>query len=121
VCRVVGHEDYGKFVMQYWEPQNAARDHKLKYKDCWTGIWIRKDRKPTMIHVDTVLFASYSKIQNPKTRRIPKRDWAMSSINLTRANAVEPWSLRMPLLTKGSSIALRFLEMQNLLAAKNFY
>jgi hypothetical protein len=33
VCRVVGHEDYGKFVMQYWEPQNAAQDHKLKYKD----------------------------------------------------------------------------------------
>lgn len=54
-----------------------------------TKIWVREDRKPTMIYVDNILFASYSKIENPEICRIPKRDYAMSSINLLCTNTAD--------------------------------
>ena len=90
VCRDEGDDKYGKFLIQYWEPQNAARDMAKKYENCWSAKWVVEDRRPEWIDVAAVLYASYSRIANPKSRTIPKRDKARALDNLTRANIADP-------------------------------
>lgn len=90
VCREVGHENFGKFLLQYWEPKNAIVDPKKKYEDCWSKIWVPENREPELVSSGAVLFASFSKKEDPKTRRISANDRAMAEENLNRANVEDP-------------------------------
>ena len=90
VCKDVGSENCGKFATQFWEPKNSLCDLAQKYKDCWSNIWIMENPHSDMIHFDFVLYASYSKIQNPKSRRISKQDQVMAFANLVLANVWDP-------------------------------
>ena len=72
ICKDIGNESYGKFAIQFWEPKNSSRDPAQKYKDCWSSTWIMENQRFDMTHVDSILYASYSKIQNPKFQKIPK-------------------------------------------------
>jgi hypothetical protein len=35
VCREEGNENHGKFLIQFWEPRNAKKTLRKKYRNCW--------------------------------------------------------------------------------------
>ena len=85
-----GHADYGKFILQFWEPRNSFKNHKKKYEDCWSATWVPEKRRPLQVHVNSVVFASLSSRTNPQTWTIPKRDKFAALANLEAANAADP-------------------------------
>ena len=68
------HAEYGKFIIQFWEPRNQFKDHKKKYENCWATTWVPEIQRPLQVHVNGVVNASSTSRTNPKTRTIPKRD-----------------------------------------------
>jgi hypothetical protein len=61
-----------------------------KYENCWLAKWVVEDRRPEWIDVAAILYTSYSRIANPKSRTILKRDKARAFDNLMRANIANP-------------------------------
>ena len=90
VCREQGDVNLGKFLLQFWEPKSAERDFVLKYHNCWSAKWIVEKRAPEWISVDGVVYATWSKIMDPKSRTIPKKSMECALANLERANLVDP-------------------------------
>ena len=65
------------------------RELALKYRNCWSAKWVVEKRAPEWVSVDAVVFASWSKIMDPRTRTIPKKAMECASANLERANLVD--------------------------------
>ena len=47
VCRESGHEMNGKFMLQYWRPDNSERTLELRYQNCWYGKWVVEETVST--------------------------------------------------------------------------
>jgi hypothetical protein len=90
VCIEEGTENHGKFLIQFWEPRNAEKTLRKKYRDCWDAQWVKEKRIPEWISVDSALFATWSKIANPKTMTIPRASKEAALENLNKANEVNP-------------------------------
>ena len=85
-----GHAEYGKFIIQFWEPRNQFKDHKKKYENCWAAKWVPEIQRPLQVHVDGVVYASVSGRTNPETQTILKRDRIATLANLEAANLADP-------------------------------
>ena len=90
VCREKGDVNLGKFLLQFWEPKSAERDLALIYRDCWSAKWVVEKRAPEWVTVDSVVYATWSKIMDPRSRTIPKKVMECALANLERANLVDP-------------------------------
>ena len=90
VCREKGDVNLGKFLLQFWESKSAERDLALIYRDCWSAKWVVEKRAPEWVTVDSVVYATWSKIMDPKSRTIPKKAMECALENLERANLVDP-------------------------------
>ena len=90
VCREKDDVNLGKFLLQFWEPKSAERDLALIYRDCWSAKWVVEKRAPEWVTVDSVVYATWSKIMDPKSRTIPKKAMECALANLERANLVDP-------------------------------
>ena len=90
VCREHGNVNLGKFLLQFWELKSAERDLALKYHNCWSGKWIVEKRAPEWISDDAMVYATWSKIMDPRSRTIPKKAMECALANLERANLVDP-------------------------------
>jgi hypothetical protein len=90
VCRDEGSGNHGCFQIQFWEPQQSGRTVALKYRNCWTGKWVKEERRPEFVNVSAVLYAKWSKLIDPKTKTIPKVDRERALENLNEANVVDP-------------------------------
>ena len=90
VCREKGDVNLGKFLLQFWEPKSAERDLALIYRDCWSTKWVVEKRAPEWVTVDSVVYATWSKIMDLRSRTIPKKAMECALANLERANLVDP-------------------------------
>ena len=90
VCREKGDVNLGKFLLQFWEPKSAERDLTLVYRDCWSAKWVVEKHAPELVTVDSVVYATWSKIMDPRSRTIPKKAMECALANLERANLVDP-------------------------------
>ena len=90
ICKEKGAVNLGKFLLQFWEPKSAERDLALKYLNCWSAKWVVEKRAPEWITIDTVVYATWSKIMDPRSRTIPKKAMECALVNLERANLVDP-------------------------------
>ena len=90
VCREKGDVNLGRFLVQFWEPKSAGRDLALKYRNCWSAKWVAKKCAPEWVIVDSVVYATLSKIMDPRSRTIPKKAMECALANLERANLVDP-------------------------------
>ena len=90
VCREQGDVNLGKFLLQFWEPKSAKRDLALKYHNCWFGKWVVEKRALKWVTVDAVVYATWSKIMDPKSGTISKKAMECALANLERANLVDP-------------------------------
>ena len=90
VCREKGDVNLGKFLFQFWEPKSAERDLALIYCDCWSAKWVVEKRAPEWVTVDLVVYATWSKIMDLRSRTIPKKAMECALANLERANLVDP-------------------------------
>ena len=68
----------------------ARRELALVYRDCWSAKWIVEKRAPEWVTVDSVVYAMWSKIMDPRSRTIPKKAMECALANLERANLVDP-------------------------------
>ena len=80
----------GRFLLQFSEPKSVKRDLALIYRDCWSAKWVVEKRAPEWITVDSVVYATWSKIMDPRSRTIPKKAMECALANLERANLVDP-------------------------------
>ena len=90
VCKEKGDVNLGKFLLQFWEPKSAEKDLALIYRDCWSAKWVVEKRAPEWVTVDSVVYAMWSKIMDPRSRTIPKKAMECALANLERANLVDP-------------------------------
>lgn len=90
VCRDVADPNFENFLLQFWEPMNCARTPAAKYKDCWSATWVPERSAPRWERYSSVLFASWSKLKSPATRKIPKVDRIAALANLVEANKQDP-------------------------------
>ena len=90
VCTKEGHENNGKFLLQYWRPDNSAATLELVYTNCWYARWIVEETAPTWLDARCVVFSNWSRTVAPKSHRIPQKSREAALINLNRANAVDP-------------------------------
>ena len=90
VSREKGDVNLGKFLLQFWEPKSAERDLALVYHDCWSTKWVVEKRAPEWVTVDSVVYTTWSKIMDPRSRTIPKKAMECALANLDRANLVDP-------------------------------
>ena len=90
VCKEQGHVNFGKFLLQFWESKSAERDLALKYRNCWSRKWVVEKRALEWISVDVVVYATWSKIMDSRSRTIPKKAMECALANLERANLVDP-------------------------------
>ena len=90
VCREQGDVNLGKFLLQFWEPESAERDLTLKYHNCWSAKWVVEKCVPEWVTVDVMVYATWSKIMDPRSRIIPKKAMECALANLGRANLVDP-------------------------------
>ncbi len=90
VCRLQGDANYGKFLLQYWRPDNSESTLELRYRNCWYGKWVVENSPPTWLDATCVVYSNWSKIVDPKSRTIPKKSREAALVNLNRANEVDP-------------------------------
>ena len=90
VCTEEGHENNGKFLLQYWRPDNSAATLELMYRKCWYGKWVVENTAPTWVEANCVVFSNFSRARSPKSCTIPQKSMEVSLVNLNRANAVDP-------------------------------
>ena len=90
VCREQKDVNLGKFLFQFWEPKSEERDLALKYCNCWFAKWVVEKRASEWVTVDIVVYATWSKIMDPRSRTIPKKAMECALANLERANLVDP-------------------------------
>ena len=90
VCREKRDVNFGKFLLQFWEPKSAKRDLALIYRDCWSAKWVVEKCTPAWVIIDSVVYATWSKIMNLRSRTIPKKAMECAIANLERANLVDP-------------------------------
>ena len=90
VSREKGDVNLGKFLLQFWEPKSAERDLALVYHDCLSTKWVVEKRAPEWVTVDSVVYTTWSKIMDPRSRTIPKKAMECALANLDRANLVDP-------------------------------
>lgn len=88
--RDVADPNFENFLLQFWEPMNCARTPAAKYKDCWSATWVPERSAPRWEHYSCALFASWSKLKSPATRKIPKVDRTAALANLVEANKQDP-------------------------------
>ena len=90
VCTEEGHENNGKFLLQYWRPDNSAATLELVYTNCWYARWVVEETAPTWVDAQCVVFSNWSRTVAPKSRTIPRKSREAALINLNRANVVDP-------------------------------
>ena len=90
VCREKGDVNLGKFLLQFWESKSTERDLALIYRDCWSAKWVVEKRALEWVTVDSVVYATWSKIMDSRSRTIPKKAMECALANLERANLVDP-------------------------------
>ena len=66
------------------------RDLALKYRNCWSTKCVVEKSTLEWVIVDTVVYATWSKIMDPRSRTIPKKAMECALANLERANLVDP-------------------------------
>ena len=54
------------------------------------GVTTVEKRAPEWVTVDSVVYATWSKIMDPRSRTIPKKAMECALANLERANLVDP-------------------------------
>ena len=82
VCREQGVVNLGKFLLQFWEPKSAKKDLALKYRNYWSTKWVVEKHAPEWVIVDVVVYATWSKIMDPRSRTIPKKTMEYALANL---------------------------------------
>ena len=70
--------------------QKPERDLALKYRNCWSTQWIVEKRAQEWVTVNAVVYATWSKIMDPRSKTIPKKAMECALANLERANLVDP-------------------------------
>ena len=90
VCREVGHEKNGMFLIQYWRPDNLESTLELRYQRCWYGKWVVEETAPTWVDASCVVYTTWSKIVYPKSRKIPRKCREAAFANLNRSNQMDP-------------------------------
>ena len=90
VYRDEGTPNYGKFFVQYWRPDNSEQTMELRYRNCWYGKWVIENTPPTWVDASAVVYATWSKRVNPKSRTIPRSCREVALVNLNRANEIDP-------------------------------
>ena len=90
VCREQRDVNLGKFLLQFWEPKSTERDLALQYLNCWFAEWIVENHAPEWVNVDAVIYATWSKIMDPRSRTISNNAMECALTNLERANLVDP-------------------------------
>jgi hypothetical protein len=63
---------------------------KLRYQNCWYGKWVVENTPPAWVDASSVVYATWSKKVNPKSRTIPRKSREAALANLNRANEVDP-------------------------------
>ena len=71
VCIEEGHENNGKFLLQYWRPDNSAATLELMYRNCWYGKWVVENTAPTWVEANCVVFSNFLRVGSPKSCTIP--------------------------------------------------
>ena len=66
------------------------RDLALKDCNCWSTKWIVEKYAPEWVNVDAVVYATWPKILDPRSRIIPKKAMECALANLERLNLVDP-------------------------------
>jgi hypothetical protein len=89
-CLEVGHENYKKFLCQWWEPRNSHTSYLEKYANCWDATWVKENSAPTWETASSVVFGIYSSIVDPRTRTIPEGAKVAALENLRQANDRDP-------------------------------
>ena len=89
VCREKRDVNLGKFLLQFWESKSAERDLALIYRDCWSAKWVVEKHALEWVTVDSVVYATWSKIMDSRSRTIPKKAMECALANLERANLVD--------------------------------
>ena len=90
VCREQGDVNLRKFLLQFWEPKSVDRDLALQYHNCWSTKWIVEKCALEWVTVDVVVYATWLKIMDPRSRTIPKKAMECALANLERADLVDP-------------------------------
>ena len=90
VCREKEDDNLGKFLLQFWEPKSVERDLALIYRNCWSATWVVEKHAPEWVTIDAMVYATWSKIMDPKSRTISKKAMECALANLDRANLVDP-------------------------------
>ena len=89
ICREEKDVNLGKFLIQFWELKRAEIDLALKYRNYWFAKWIVENCTPEWFNVNIVVFATWSKIMDPRTITIPKKFMECALANLNRLNLVD--------------------------------
>ena len=90
VYKEQGDVNLGKFLLQFWESKSAERDFALKYRNCWSAKLVVKKRALEWVTVDAVIYTTWLKIMDLRSRIIPKKAMECALANLERANLVDP-------------------------------
>ena len=75
VCREKEDVNLGKFLLQFWEPKSAERDLGLIYRDCWSAKWIVEKCASEWVTVDSVVYATWSKIMDRGAEPFLRKSW----------------------------------------------
>ena len=89
VCKDLEAPNYGKFFLQYWRPDNSERTLELRYRNCWYGKWVIENSPPTWVDSSAVVYTTWSKRVNPKSRTISRSCREATLVNLNRANEID--------------------------------
>ena len=90
VCKEPEAENFGKFFLQYWTPNNSERTQELRYRNCWYGKWVIENSPPTWVDASTIVYGTWSRRVNPKSKTISKRYREAAMENLNRSNEIDP-------------------------------